>query len=328
MAVRPRVLVETELQARIEAQTASGFRQRRRAARTARRIAALPPSLFDAAGALIGSADGSWRSATASNSVVIDLPVSAIHDVKPVRVESEAVRTNEPEPLALVAPVIEIAPVESFTAEPDPEPEPEPTAETEPAPVDPSPARAHRRRGIRIEHRWRLWGTTRPHADEPPAPAPEPEAEPLVAAAEVTPLADESVSLVEPEPEPIGVAEPEPEPQSLLAETLEAIVVATGEPEPEPEPDPEPIIDAQPEPEPIVAAAPKPPPPERRKPAPPAPRGAVDWQPSTSLWARRVFHAGSKRQQAVTWPRPYEPPADDLARDYIDAEVAESARAD
>src|SRR6185295_3555396 len=43
---RPRTLVERELQARIEAQTASGFLQRRRAARTARRIASLPDSLF------------------------------------------------------------------------------------------------------------------------------------------------------------------------------------------------------------------------------------------------------------------------------------------
>src|SRR6185436_16644471 len=70
MASRPRVLVERELQARIEAQTASGFRQRRRAAKAARRIAALPPSLFDAAGALIDYGNGSWGAASTPNPVV------------------------------------------------------------------------------------------------------------------------------------------------------------------------------------------------------------------------------------------------------------------
>src|SRR4051812_11140182 len=42
LADRPLPLVERELQARIEAETAARFRQRRRAAKTARRIAALP----------------------------------------------------------------------------------------------------------------------------------------------------------------------------------------------------------------------------------------------------------------------------------------------
>src|ERR1700722_11972526 len=44
--VRPLALVEWELQARIEAETATRFRERRRAAKLARRIAALPPTLF------------------------------------------------------------------------------------------------------------------------------------------------------------------------------------------------------------------------------------------------------------------------------------------
>ena len=83
------------------------------------------------------------------------------------------------------------------------------------------------------------------------------------------------------------------------------------------------------EPEPIVVVAPKPQPVRERKPAALAPRGAAGWQPSTSLWARQVFDAGSKPQPVVAWPRPYEPPTeDDLTRDYIDAEVAETARTD
>ena len=102
IAARLRVLVERELQARIEAQTASGFRQRRRAAKTARRIAALPPSLFDAAGAAAADTGaGSWSASSAPNPVVIDLPVSAIHDMKPLRVDSEVVHVREPEPLVV-----------------------------------------------------------------------------------------------------------------------------------------------------------------------------------------------------------------------------------
>jgi hypothetical protein len=341
MATRPRVLVERELQARIEAQTASGFRQRRRAAKTARRIAALPPSLFDAAGALMDTGNGSWTSTSAPNPVVIDLPVSAIHDVRPLRVESETVRVSEPEPLALVAPVIEIAPVKAVEPEPEPEREPE----GEPAPFEAPSNRAHRRRAVRVEHRWRLRRANRPAADDEPGPAPEAAVTPLVDAAEVGEAASvvdqivpEPVVIAEPEPEPVvaepepepvvaGESEPEPEPRSLLAATLEAVVVATGEPEPEPFVAA--VVEPAPEPEPVVAAAPKPELVEQREPAPAAPRGAVDWEPSTSLWARRVFDAGSKRQRAVTWPRPCEPPPQDhLARDYIDAEVAEPARTD
>src|SRR5437868_11931674 len=47
LADRPLPLVERELRARIEAETAAGFRQRRRAAKTARRIAALPSTVLE-----------------------------------------------------------------------------------------------------------------------------------------------------------------------------------------------------------------------------------------------------------------------------------------
>jgi hypothetical protein len=352
IAMRPPALVERELQARIEAQTASGFRQRRRAAKAARRIAALPSSLFDA-GSVIDAGSGWWDSSAGANSVVIDLPVSAIYDVQPVRVESESVQVREPEPLALVAPVIEIAPAETIP------PEPEPVAETEPEPAETVPSRAHRRPAVRVEHRWRLRRTNRPVVDDPPVPPLEPEIPTLVGVdevadvAEFVPVVDEIVPSApviadpDPEPEPVVVAQPEPE-LVLVPEPEPEPVVVVAEPEPEPVvaaepepvrvvPEPEPIaVEVEPEPiavsapEPAVASTPKPAP-ERaasRKPAPVPPRGAADWQPSTSLWARQVFNASSKRQQVVSWPRPYEPPADDLARDYIDAEVAEPARAD
>src|SRR5436853_7803870 len=53
IADRPLPLVERELQARIEAETAAKFRQRRRAAKVARRIASLPPTVFDGDAVLI-----------------------------------------------------------------------------------------------------------------------------------------------------------------------------------------------------------------------------------------------------------------------------------
>jgi hypothetical protein len=323
IAARPRLLVERELQARIEAQTASGFRQRRRAAKTARRIAALPPSLFEAA-AIIDTGNGSWNAASAPSPVVIDLPVSAIHDMMPLRVESEVVRVSEPEPLALVAPVIEITSLDSVADEAAPA-EPEPAAEA--APAEPPPSRAHRRRAVRVEHRWRLRRTSRPPADDPPAVAP--------AESDVAPLVEEMVAepvVATAEPEPLVVTEPEPEPEPVVV-TAEPEPLVVVEPEPEPEPvvvtaEPEPLVvtEPEPEPEPVVATAE----PERvRKPrwnpASIAPRDAADWQPSTSLWARQVFDARSKPQPTVSWPRPYEAAP---ARDHVDAEVAEPARAD
>ncbi len=148
IAARPRALVESELQARIEAQTANGFRQRRRAAKTARRIAALPPSLFEAGAAI---ARESWNSEAAANPVVIDLPMSAFRDAKPAAwVESEAEPVSEPELLALVAPVVEITPAEGSASEPEPE------GANESAATEAPPGRAHGRRTVRVEHRWRL----------------------------------------------------------------------------------------------------------------------------------------------------------------------------
>src|SRR6478736_6093761 len=80
MAARPRALVERELQARIEAQTAKRFRQRRRAAKTARRIAALPPTLFEA-DVITRTNAGAWSPTSSPPPIVIDLPISAIHEV-------------------------------------------------------------------------------------------------------------------------------------------------------------------------------------------------------------------------------------------------------
>ena len=96
------------------------------------------------------------------------------------------------------------------------------------------------------------------------------------------------------------------------------VVARSAEPEPEVarEPEPEPVVVREPEPEPSVAREPEP----EALPARPEPRGAVEWEPSNSLWSKRVFNPRSQPVRYASWPR--EPaPRDDIARDYIDAQV-------
>ncbi len=79
---RPLPLVERELQARIEAETAARFRQRRRAAKVARRIAALPSTVLDGEIVLVQAASEPWDPQPAPAApTVIDLPAEAMHDV-------------------------------------------------------------------------------------------------------------------------------------------------------------------------------------------------------------------------------------------------------
>ena len=147
IADRPLPLLEQELQARIEAETAGRFRQRRRAAKVARRIASLPPTVFDG-DAVLGQAEAeaSARTSPADGPpTVIDLPAEAVHDVTskawvaepPVEAiaEPEPVIEPEPEPVVEVPPVAEV--VEPEVVEPEvvepPVVEPEPVRQ--PAPV-------------------------------------------------------------------------------------------------------------------------------------------------------------------------------------------------
>ena len=84
LSARPRVLLERELQARIEAKTAARLRQRRRAAKAARRIASLPPTVLQG-DVLVDDHQPTANAAGASSaaSVVVDLPASAIREVTP-----------------------------------------------------------------------------------------------------------------------------------------------------------------------------------------------------------------------------------------------------
>ena len=84
IADRPRPLVERELQARIEAKTASSYRQRRRAAKAARRIASLPPTVLDGDAILTHTAPPtSMPRASEAAPIIIDLPAEAVHDSVP-----------------------------------------------------------------------------------------------------------------------------------------------------------------------------------------------------------------------------------------------------
>jgi hypothetical protein len=200
LADRPLPLVQQELQARIEAKTARGFLQRRRAAKAARRIAALPSTVL-AGDIVLGQAESeppvSETTAPDEPREIIDLPAEAVHDVSSV------------------------AEADYVPAEPVVEPEPEPSA----------PARKPRRapKAARIEGV--LEGLE--EVVEPPAPPKRKprSAEPVAVEAVV----DAPVEVAEPEvpeprvPEPV-VSEPEvPEPEVVVPEVIE--------PDPVPEPE-------------------------------------------------------------------------------------------
>jgi hypothetical protein len=115
LADRPLPLVERELQARIEAETAARFRQRRRAAKVARRIAALPATAL--AGDLVLIPEETEPEPPIAEShreppTIIDLPDEAVHDV-----------TSTADGAAVPAePVVEPVVVEPVVAEPVVEP--------------------------------------------------------------------------------------------------------------------------------------------------------------------------------------------------------------
>ncbi len=219
LADRPLPLVQQELQARIEAKTASGFLQRRRAAKAARRIAALPSTVL--AGDIVLSQPESEPPASQSKAPddppeVIDLPAEAVHDVTSVAEADYVPADPDPEPVVENVPVVEVPVVEEV--EEIVEPESEPTA----------PTRKPRRRApkaARIEGV--LVGVE--EVVEPPAPKRTPRTE----------VAEAPVPVEVPEPDvaeaPVEVAEPEvaapevPEPEVVVPEVIEA------DPTPEPE---------------------------------------------------------------------------------------------
>lgn len=270
IADRPLPLVERELQARIEAETASRFRQRRRAAKVARRIASLPPTVFDGDAVIMqAEAEASVPHAPAGSPTVIDLPAEAVHDVS-----SKASVAEPAEPI--VEPVPEPEPVIEANVEPEPEPIPEPVVEVvvepapepvmEAAPADPPPAR--KRKSRRRSKPARIVGVLAPDVTLEPTPVDE-VVEP--APPEVVP------EVVVPEVVVPEVVIPEVVP---VAEVLEQPAPA----EPRVEPTPEPVVE-------------------------PAPSPAANWQRSNSLWTDRVFNTTPRRpeNETVSWPPRWKP---------------------
>jgi len=147
IADRPRPLVERELQARIEAKTASSYRQRRRAAKAARRIASLPPTVLDGDAILIHTApQTTMPRASEAAPIIIDLPAEAVHDAvsgpsidvpaEPDPVVESVVEPDVVEPAVAAPIVVEPAVVEPAVVEPEVvEPEVVEPDVVEPAPV-------------------------------------------------------------------------------------------------------------------------------------------------------------------------------------------------
>jgi hypothetical protein len=126
LADRPMPLVERELRARIEAKTAAGFRRRRRAAKVARRIAALPSTVLEGDLVLVDTETEANPPPT-SVPTIIDLPAHAVHDrtstaeVDDAPAEPEAVVEPEPVvvPEAIAPEVVEPEVVEPEVVEPE-----------------------------------------------------------------------------------------------------------------------------------------------------------------------------------------------------------------
>jgi hypothetical protein len=294
---RPRVLVERELQARIEAQTAESFMQRRRAAKTARRIASLPSSLFQS-GVVVEPGTRTW---SAMPPTVIDIPSNAIH---------ETPRAGElPAPFAAdveVVDVVEVIDVDEViearetveVAEPDaPSPSlfaPEPDVEAEP------PARDAGRAAV-IGTRWRAWkagrfGNRNSNGNGEHADADDEVETETVADQPYDWEADHSADTGR-----RGRTSWIPDRWRTWRPMPDDADVDTAAP-------------AAP-----AAVAPEPPTPARRRgrieprevaPAAHAPKGAENWQPSESLWAKRVFNSRAQGGEVASWPRTRPPKQD------------------
>ena len=303
---RPRVLVERELQARIEAQTAPHFLQRRRAAKTARRIASLPHSLFES-GVVVEPGTGTWSPPPWPT--VIDIPVNAIHETpragalpvaaaaddapaarprwrrwKPARTGDNG-DAYEPTDIDLVE-VVEVPAPPPFTPEPEP-------ADEEPR------ARRAGRSGV-IGARWSAWRATR-EANRKGEPAPAEAESEAATEVEAAPAAVAHQPYDWDADEPV---EPRRRPRRRLipdrwrtwqtrppdTDTATPAASTSGPPEP-------PRRRARIEPREVAPAA-------------RAPRGAEHWQPSESLWARRVFNSRAQGPEVAGWPRPRPPKQD------------------
>ena len=339
---RPRVLVERELQARIEAQTAAHFRQRRRAAKTARRIASLPSSLFES-GVVVEPRTGAW---SAMPPAVIDLPVNAIHETprpgelhaarapdeaiaarprwrpwKPAHhgvnddatgvgadevdavdavdaVDVEVVDVVEAIDVPQVAEAVEaveVVQVEEIVVHDAPAPSlftPEPDfADAEPPAHDAG-------RATVIAGRWRAWKASRNGSRNSNSNGDHAESDDV----ETETVADQPYDWEADQPD-------DTDRRGRTSWIPDRWRTWTQMPHDAAAP-------AAPA---AVAPEPPAPPPRRRRgrieprefiPAARAPKGAENWQPSESLWAKRVFNSRAQGGEVASWPRTRPPKQD------------------
>jgi hypothetical protein len=310
-SARPLSLLERELQARIEAKTAAHFRERRKAAKVAKRIASMPPTLFQAEPAGAARHEPPPPRATNGASNIVDIPAAAVHEVRSTNDVSRSV----PQPAEAVAP----RPV-AVTSEPAEAVAPRPVA------VKSEPAEAVAPRPVAV------------------APIPEPKVEP-VPQARIEPVAPVDAPVAEPVP----AAPPAPPAPKVwrpirsverLAERVTERVAERVKP-PWEEPAVESVNDAPPPrvaeraPEPVVTRVVetvKEPPVKRvvervveavkeppangvvervvRAPAPVTRIGSLG---TNQVWRDRVFNSGQRQAERAMWPRPRPEPVQPVA---------------
>jgi hypothetical protein len=296
---RPLPLLERELAARIEAKTASGFRRRRRAAKVARRIAALPPTLFEPG--LGAPIDHERVVGPKEPPTIVDLPAEAVYRVRsssaPVGTTGGVIDLGPVERVA-PAPVEDVPPAVDVTA---PAPPPAPAD----APATCRPPRARKRR--------------RP---APPAPVRAPGSRPAPVS--------EATAAREPKPATASKTEPEAAPGQRPVKESKPAPAPNRRTERKPARDPGPVSkpaaadrnpgpDRKPKPKATAGSRQKPvsaskstavskPKPvldtESAEESPLATVTRIGTQGTNPVWRDRVFNSARRTQPTVTWPRP------------------------
>ena len=209
---RPLPLLERELAARIEAKTASGFRRRRRAAKVARRIAALPSTLFEPG---LDAQIDTRVIVPEEAPAIVDLPAHAVFTVR---------STSAP----ATGGVIDLGPVEPLAAGPPTVKQPR----VKPVAAEPPAAAPKRRRRPRAsgpsDRGPQTAGTSAPAPKPEPEPKPEPK---LVAEPKQKPVAKSK---------PGSGSKPKPAANSNAAARSKPVAQAERKREPSSRPEPKP----------------------------------------------------------------------------------------
>jgi hypothetical protein len=263
-------LVERELEARIEAKMARRYRQRRRAAKEARRLASLPTALLQCEAVEEQPEPEVWTpQPTYVSPIIVDLPAAAVREVRSIAAVAElTVVPAEPVTMDAVEEIVIVAeaPVDEVVLIAE-----EPVVER---PLSAPRSRPRRRAPEAPHHR-----EPRPEAEVETDidRAPEPVAEVPVAEVPVVEVPVVEVPVVEVPVVEVPVVEvPVVEVPVVEVPVVEVPVVELPE---------EPELAEQPEVDPVPVAT-------------------RAWQPSNPVWRERVFNSAHTRRETVTWPRP------------------------